>query len=114
MYCGDGKLCDMGCWFLKVMQQRYQRLTGMLGRTLLSATDALPALNEYVVNVYSSRGTYLLHKGFSARYTRILLPLSLDAYFILLPQILSAMIRRYCSIMKLSTASKITPCAMWV
>jgi hypothetical protein len=45
-----------------------------------------------------------------AMYTHIRPLLSLDAYLMLMPPILSAVARRYCSIVRPSIASKMTPC----
>jgi hypothetical protein len=70
--------------------------------------DVRSALDEHVVNIYTARVTYLCDKCFSGQiYTYP--PSSEDAYLVLLLPIVSAIFRRYCSIEKPSTASKITP-----
>jgi hypothetical protein len=99
----------------KVFNEVISISLGMSGSTLLSTTrlDAM-MYGLHWMNVslmLIPPGAHISCTCFSvARYTHIRPPLNLEAYLMLMPPILSAMVRRYCSIVRPSIDSKTTPC----
>jgi hypothetical protein len=107
------EICDVG--FPKLCSSSIEDSLGMSGKTLLSTSlfDAMMCGLHWmnVSLIFIQPGAQIsFTRDSEARYTHILPPPSLDVYFILLPPVLSAMVRRYYSIEKPPTASKITPC----
>jgi hypothetical protein len=107
------EIWDVG--FPKVSSDGISDSSGMSGNTLLSTTllDAM-IYGLHWMNVslmLIPPGVHICLTRVSVpRYTHILSLLSLDAYLIFLPPIVSAIFRRYSSIVNPSTASKMTPC----
>jgi hypothetical protein len=100
--------------FLKASTEAFSVSLGISGMTFLSTArlDAITYGLHWIklLFMFIPRGTQIwVRKDSVARYTHIRPPLSLDTYLILLPPIKSANFRKYSSMEKPSTASKITP-----
>jgi hypothetical protein len=100
--------------FINARREGISVLLGISGKTLLSTTrlDAVTYGLHWIkvlLMFIPPEAQIWLTKVSAARYPHMRPPLNLDAYLILLPPMSSAIVCKYCSMEKPSTASKTTP-----